>query len=150
MRGFGAALARTLPSLEGAPLLLYLSGDLGAGKTTLARGLLAQLGAPGPVRSPTYTLVEWHALPALTVAHVDLYRLEDPHELEPLGLREAYAPHHLWIVEWPERSGEALPTADLHLDLSIEPAAHRMHAHGGTTRGMQWYADAVELVDVSH
>lgn len=149
MGRFGAALARSLPSVEAAPLLLYLAGDLGAGKTTLARGLLAQLGAPGPVRSPTYTLVEMHALPALTVVHADLYRLDDPAELEPLGLRERYAPRHLWIVEWPERAGDALPGADLHLLLTIEPAAHRVQGRGGTARGAQWYAEAVELVGVS-
>ncbi|MBV6417242.1 MAG: hypothetical protein CMLOHMNK_01881 [Steroidobacteraceae bacterium] len=149
MSGFGAALARALPLPGAAPLLLYLSGDLGAGKTTLARGLLAQLGVGGPIRSPTYTLVEVHALPALSVVHADLYRLLDPEELEPLGLRELHAPGFLWIVEWPERAGDALPAPDLHLALAIEPSAHVVRCRAATGHGTRWFADAVELLRVS-
>lgn len=150
MAGFGAALARALPPLGEAPLLLYLSGDLGAGKTTLARGLLAQLGVKGAVRSPTYTLVEVHAPGALHVVHADLYRLDSAADLEPLGLRELHRPGHVWVVEWPERAGDALPAGDLHLELTIGRAAHLVRCRTGSDRGLRWYAEAVELARVSH
>ncbi len=150
MGAFGAALARALPALDAAPLLLFLSGELGAGKTTLARGLLTALGVAGPVRSPTYTLVDVHTLASLTVVHADLYRLIDPDELEPLGLRDLHAPRHLWVVEWPERGAARLPECDLHLRLSIGPAAHRIERIAGSSRGDGWYAGARELVYVSH
>lgn len=150
MVAFGAALARARPDARSAPLLLYLSGELGAGKTTLARGLLAGLGASGPVRSPSYALVEVRRLAALTVVHADLYRLQGAAELEPLGLRELHAPAHLWVIEWPERAAAALPEPDLHLELSIEPAAHRVRALACSPPGREWFAGAVELVRVSH
>lgn len=147
---FGAALARARPPAQAGPLLLYLSGELGAGKTTLARGLLAELGVAGPVRSPSYALVEVHRLAALTIVHADLYRLVDTDALEPLGLRELYAPAHLWVLEWPERASGALPEADLHLELSIAVASHRVRAIAAGPSGRSWYAAAVELVRVSH
>jgi len=150
MMAFGAALARTRPEAKSGPLLLYLTGELGAGKTTLARGLLAQLGVTGAVRSPSYALVEVHRLADLTVVHADLYRLLDAEELEPLGLRELYAPDHLWVIEWPERAATALPESDLHLELSITPAAHRVRPVACGPQGRNWYAAAVELVRVSH
>jgi len=150
MMAFGAALARARPGGESGPLLLYLSGELGAGKTTLACGLLAELGVAGPVRSPSFALVEVHRLPALTVVHADLYRLLDAEELEPLGLRELHAPAHLWVIEWPERAAMALPEPDLHLELSIAPTAHRVRPVAGGPLGRGWFAAAVELVRVSH
>jgi len=150
MLAFGAALARARPHPPAAPLLLYLSGELGAGKTTLARGLLAALGVAGPVRSPSYALIEVHRLSALTVVHADLYRLLDAEELEPLGLRELHAPAHLWVIEWPERAAAALPEPDLHLELSIGPAAHTVRPIAGGQPGLAWFAAAVELVRVSH
>lgn len=149
MSEFGAALARARPAAMPEPLLLYLSGELGAGKTTLARGLLGALGVAGPVRSPSYTLVETYALPTLTVVHADLYRLQDPDELEPLALRELHVANHLWIVEWPERATDVLPECDLHLELSIQPAAHRVSPAASSTRGARWHGSALELMRVS-
>jgi tRNA threonylcarbamoyladenosine biosynthesis protein TsaE len=150
MAGLGAALARACPLPLDEPLLLYLSGELGAGKTTLARGLLAAAGVAGPVRSPSYALIEVYRLARLTIVHADLYRLGGPEELDPLGLRELHAPGHLWIVEWPERAVGALPDCDLQLELSIEAAAHPVRLAGGGPRGAAWYAAALELVRVSH
>ncbi|MGE0582299.1 MAG: tRNA (adenosine(37)-N6)-threonylcarbamoyltransferase complex ATPase subunit type 1 TsaE [Steroidobacteraceae bacterium] len=149
MGAIGAGFARGLPALDTAPLLLYLTGGLGAGKTTLARGLLTALGVAGPIRSPTYTLVEVHALPRLVVVHADLYRLTDPEELEPLGLRELHAPAHLWVVEWPERVAGVLPTPDLHLRLSIEAAAHTVQVEAASDRGYAWLRGSLEIPDLS-
>ena len=149
MAAIGTALARGLPALAAEPLLLYLTGGLGAGKTTLARGLLAALGVAGPVRSPTYTLVEVHALPALVVVHADLYRLTDPEELEPLGLRDLHAPGHLWIVEWPERAARSLPAPDLELRLAIDARAHTVQVDSASERGVAWLRDSLEIKRVS-
>ena len=84
----GRQLARLRPGETNELAVLYLTGDLGAGKTTFARGFLRGLGETDAVRSPTYTLLELHELPGLTVLHVDLYRLRDENELEGLGLRD--------------------------------------------------------------
>lgn len=147
MAEFGAELARHLPDSTAGPLLLFLSGELGAGKTTLTRGLLQALGVSGPVRSPSYTLVETHAAGRLAVLHVDLYRLADPDELEPLGLRDAHVPDTLWVVEWPERAGGTLPAPTLWLDLSIDEATrgrvHTVRQRQATPVGTDWFAQAM-------
>lgn len=143
MGALGAALASTLPSTESEPALLYLAGDLGAGKTTLARGFLRAMGVSGTVRSPSFALVETYAIPALTALHVDLYRLRDPAELEPLGLRDAHRPGHVWLVEWPERAEGTLPEPDLALRLEIFPASHGVHVHSATPRGDAWLRAAL-------
>lgn len=113
----GAALG---PAALDAGLVVFLEGPLGAGKTTLVRGLLRGLGHRGAVRSPTYTLVEGYPLGAgKQVLHLDLYRLADPEELEYLGVRELDAPDQLVLIEWAERGGERLPRADLRLALAV-------------------------------
>lgn len=147
MAEFGARLARQLPDSTSGPLLLYLSGELGAGKTTLTRGLLRALGVSGPVRSPSYTLVETHVTDRLDVLHVDLYRLADPDELEPLGLRDSHVAGALWVVEWPERAAGALPAPTLWLDLAIDEATqgrvHGVQRREATPAGSEWFAQAM-------
>ncbi|HDK37391.1 MAG TPA: tRNA (adenosine(37)-N6)-threonylcarbamoyltransferase complex ATPase subunit type 1 TsaE [Thiolapillus brandeum] len=108
----GACLAQAFAD---QPLLVFLDGDLGAGKTTLVRGFLRGLGYKGSVRSPTYTLVEPYSLGKLTVFHLDLYRLCDPEELEFLGGREIFSGSHQVMVEWPEKGEGWLPEPDIYL-----------------------------------
>ena len=127
----GGRLARSLP----ARAVVYLHGDLGAGKSTLARALLRALGVTGAIRSPTYTLVEPYALAAGGQAlHLDLYRIGNPGELEFLGLDPTEA--RLWLVEWPERGVGALPAADLEVRLAVEGEGRRclLRAHSDTGR----------------
>lgn len=119
----GAALARALKAQPG--VMIHLQGDLGAGKTTLARGLLQALGVVGRVRSPTYTLMEPYQLPDRTALHMDLYRLVDPLELQNLGLSDYPADRTLWLVEWPDKGGVLLPPADLQLLLTAEDGGRR-------------------------
>lgn len=112
------ALAAALAASRPASAVVYLHGDLGAGKSTLARAWLRALGITGPVRSPTYTLVERYPLAEGGEAlHLDLYRIGDAGELEFLGLDDADA--RLWLVEWPERGAAALPAADLEVALEV-------------------------------
>jgi tRNA threonylcarbamoyladenosine biosynthesis protein TsaE len=136
----GARLARALPAQPSALLQVQLQGDLGAGKTTLARGFVRGLGHSGVVRSPTYTLVETYALGAITVVHADLYRLQDPDEFEALGLRELDLPGHVWLIEWPQRAGHWLPPADLKVSLAAHPAFHSIELLAATAAGTQWLA----------
>jgi tRNA threonylcarbamoyladenosine biosynthesis protein TsaE len=115
-RALGARLASALQDAnEPGALVIGLSGDLGAGKTTLVSGLLARLGHDGAARSPTYTLVEPYRLAGRDVNHCDLYRLRDPSELDDLGLREMLEPRSLLLVEWPERAEGRLGIPDLSL-----------------------------------
>ena len=124
----GAAVARSLRERPG--LVVFLEGPLGAGKTTLARGLLRALGVVGAIRSPTYTLLEPYDIGDRTLIHLDLYRLKDEHELEPLGLRD-YSPSSCWwLVEWPERGGARLPQADLRIVLSHRGGAREAALDG--------------------
>ena len=136
----GARLASTLPANHPEALHIQLHGDLGAGKTTLARGFLRALGHSDLVRSPTYTLVESYALGAITVVHADLYRLQDPDEFVALGLRDLAIAGHVWLIEWPQRAGRWLPAADLNVTLAVHPAFHSIDLAAGTATGAQWLA----------
>ncbi len=134
----GGRLARSRPADRLAWAVVYLQGELGSGKTTLARGFLQALGITGPVRSPTYTLVELYAAAGITLVHADLYRLRDPAELESLGLREWAAPGHLWLVEWPEKGGARLPPPDLALRLSAGTCGHDVELLAAGSLGQAW------------
>lgn len=131
----GTALARALPE---APVVLYLEGELGAGKTTTARAFLRALGVEGAVRSPTYTLVERYDTACGEVAHLDLYRIADPEELEYLALDELAARARVWLVEWPRRGRGALPPADLELQLELAGAARSARWRACTPAGRAW------------
>ena len=130
----GQALAATRPT----PAMIHLQGDLGAGKSTLARALLRALGVQGAIRSPTYTLVERYPLPAGEAWHLDLYRIGDAGELDFLGLDGDEAT--LWLVEWPERGGQALPHADLRVHLSQVGQGRQARLEAVSLAGETWLA----------
>jgi tRNA threonylcarbamoyladenosine biosynthesis protein TsaE len=142
----GAALSAALPALASGPAVIYLAGDLGAGKTTLARGFIRQRGVTGVVQSPTFTLLECYELSDLVVVHVDLYRLREAEELEMLGLRDLARPKHVWLIEWPERGAGHLPAADLGIDLQVAADGHPVCLTAQTPLGDAWLATAVELL----
>ena len=100
--------------------VVYLRGELGAGKTTLVRGYLRALGYEGSVKSPTYTLVEPYEIEGFSIAHLDLYRVTDPVELEYIGLEDVLRDVSLTFIEWPERGEGFLPAPDLIIDLEIQ------------------------------
>jgi len=131
-------MASARPEREALFGVIYLYGDLGAGKTTLTRGFLRALGVTGAVRSPTYTLVEVYEVGALTAVHLDLYRLRDPSELDNLGLREWARPGHIWLVEWPERGSDRLPGADLIVRLTAGTNGHDIDVRAQGVVGSVW------------
>ncbi len=118
--------------------VVYLEGELGAGKTTCVRSLLRALGVTGLVRSPTYTLVETYRLAALTCVHVDLYRLQSLTEVDELGLRDLAGPGSLLMVEWPEKGGAALPPSDLDVTLRYSGDARAAEFGANTPLGAEW------------
>jgi tRNA threonylcarbamoyladenosine biosynthesis protein TsaE len=128
---FGANLA---PALT-AGMVVYLSGELGAGKTTIARGILQGLGYPGRVKSPTFTLVEAYELSRLYLYHFDFYRFESPEELDEAGLREYFCARALCLVEWPEKAGGKLPAADLTIALSVAGTSRHAEIFAATEVG---------------
>jgi len=130
-------LGRQLATLVG-PGLICLSGNLGAGKTCLVRGLLRGLGFEGRVKSPTYTMIEPYVTDRLNVSHWDLYRLGSGDELEALGLREHDRAGELLLVEWPERGEGHLDNADLSILIEHEDQGREARLSSGTAEGRRW------------
>ncbi|HUF21810.1 MAG TPA: tRNA (adenosine(37)-N6)-threonylcarbamoyltransferase complex ATPase subunit type 1 TsaE [Burkholderiales bacterium] len=129
--GFG----RRLSAIVEPGLLIALRGDLGAGKTTLARGVLRGLGYDGRVKSPTYTLVELYELSRLNLYHFDFYRFNDPRELGDAGFREAFNGNAVCIVEWPERASDFLPVPDIDIGLKVERGGRSVLLAAETEKG---------------
>jgi tRNA threonylcarbamoyladenosine biosynthesis protein TsaE len=139
----GAALGGGLPvgplsSGHGGYVVLYLHGELGAGKTACVRSLLRVCGVTGLIRSPTFTLVESYRTGHLTCVHVDLYRLRGPLEVDELGLRDYLIPGCLLMIEWPEKATAGLPPPDVELTLHYAPIGRRAAARARTELGGEW------------
>lgn len=126
----GRRLAATVQQQRPPLCVVYLRGELGAGKTTFVRGLLRGLGHAGRVPSPTYTLVEPYELAGYHVAHLDLYRLSDSAELEFLALPELLEPPALLLIEWPERGTGHLPPCSLDIELTMSGLGRQLQVRG--------------------
>lgn len=127
----GAALASALePGLS-----IHLRGDLGAGKTTLVRGVLRGLGYRGPVKSPTYALVELYEVSRLVLHHFDFYRFHDPREWIDAGFRESFNGSTVSLIEWPEKAGGLLPPADVEIDLASSGEGRSASLRARSERG---------------
>ena len=116
------------------PLVIWLQGDLGAGKTAFARALIHSLGYEGRVKSPTYGLMELYQLASLQVVHMDLYRINEPGELEFLGLMDLLDEKTILLIEWPDKGGSWLPEADLIFTFSYATQGRDLHWRALTPR----------------
>ncbi len=113
------AIASAAEAIHVQGLVIALSGELGAGKTSLVRAALRAFGVTGPVKSPSFALVEPYVVSSLDFYHFDFYRLADPAEFAAAGFRDMFGPGAACVIEWPERAGPQLPPADLHLTLQV-------------------------------
>ncbi|HUO96486.1 MAG TPA: tRNA (adenosine(37)-N6)-threonylcarbamoyltransferase complex ATPase subunit type 1 TsaE [Steroidobacteraceae bacterium] len=134
-RAAGAELAAALQAAGCASAFITVAGELGAGKTTLVRGLLGALGVAGPVRSPTFTLIESYPVGPGRVHHLDWYRLAGPEELEGLGFRELLGSGQWVLAEWPERAPDVAAQADLALALRYAPVGRELAVTARTATG---------------
>lgn len=122
-------------------LIIFLRGDLGAGKTTLVRGILRSLGYNGKVKSPTYNLVELYKFSRLYFYHFDFYRFSDPLEWEEAGFREYFNENSICLVEWPEKAEKLLPIADVQISFTIIETGRNIEIQAGTEVGRQCLND---------
>jgi tRNA threonylcarbamoyladenosine biosynthesis protein TsaE len=118
-------------------MVIYLHGDLGAGKTTLVRGVLNALGYKGRVKSPTYTLVEPYHVAGLDLRHFDLYRLQNEEEWDSAGFRDEFDGRNIFFIEWPERAKGFLPQADVTIEFEILPHGRNVEITGRTPTGRE-------------
>lgn len=142
---FGQHLAKTLEpflhALSERALVVYLNGELGAGKTTLTRSIVQSLGYTGNVKSPTYTLVEEYPFHSFAIYHFDLYRLADPEELAFIGIKDYFAAHTLCLVEWASKGEGMLPDADLLIQIDYAEQGRILHLQPQSPTGEQLVAN---------
>lgn len=131
---------RAFSALIKAPCVVYLEGDLGAGKTTFTRGFLQGLGHEGVVKSPTYALVESYPFEKMTVHHFDLYRFADPYEWIEAGLDELVTPNSILLIEWPDKGEGVLPECDLVVSLSVQNEQRMCTIIPHTLQGKQYFS----------
>ncbi len=129
----GAALATALPD----GMVIFLLGDLGAGKTSLVRGALRGLGYLGAVKSPTYTLLEEYSVAGKDIIHFDLYRLSDPEELDLIGIRDYFNGKSSCFIEWPQRGQGFLPQEDLQIQISLDGEGRLARLSSNSDSGMK-------------
>ena len=134
MVAFGGQLARITQGHG----VIFLEGDLGAGKTTLSRGIIRGLGHVGAVKSPTFTLVEPYEIGEIRAFHFDLYRLVDPEELEYMGIRDYFDDDALCLIEWPDKGAGFLPKPDLTITISPHNAGRSLKVSAQGPRGESW------------
>ena len=139
MRALGIELGTALLAVHAPAQCVAIEGELGAGKTTLVSGVLAAAGVRGPVRSPTYTLIEPYETPGRSIYHLDLYRLTDPAELEPLGVRDLLTGKSILLIEWPSRAGSRLPPVDLSVAIAYDDsqAGREVGLKAGSAAGIE-------------
>jgi len=131
------ALAQRLAERLRPGMVIFLHGDLGAGKTTLVRGMMNALGYAGRIKSPTYTLVEPYHINGLDLRHFDLYRLHDEAEWETAGFRDEFDGHNIFLIEWPERARGLIPKADIEITFKILPHGRNIDIKGNTPSGRE-------------
>ncbi len=131
----GGALAQNICASGSDSLVIYLVGDLGAGKTTFVRGFLRGLGYTGRVPSPTYTLIEPYDIAGYAVSHIDLYRLRSPDEVDALALAELSGSASMMLIEWPENGGAGVPPVDLRVELAIDGQGRVLRLAGLSAAG---------------
>lgn len=143
-----AAIVLSTPAQESAPSspsgsdqtagLIYLQGNLGTGKTSLARAFLRACGVTGRIKSPSYALLETYNVSRLNLYHIDFYRFNDPKELAEAGLRDLFTPDAVVLIEWPEKAEGQLPAPDLMIRLDLLGMGRRAQVEAATQRGASW------------
>jgi len=136
MLTLGLILSQSITKAPGG--VIYLQGTLGMGKTTLSRAIIQSMGWAGPVKSPTYTLVESYSTGSIDVNHFDLYRLADPEELEYIGFNDFLGDQSINLIEWPEQGEGVLPPADLKIMIEDDNPGRIIRLSPQSEKGEKW------------